>query len=280
MILELLRVKQWYKNLVIFLPLIFVGLALNFDSITFTLLGFFALCLMSSTNYIINDILDIEKDKVHPEKKLRPIPAGKISITLATIIAMFLASSSLLLGFFLSQTFFYILLVFFLSTQFYSAGLKNEVFLDIILISTNFVLRAISGAYILNVRVSPWLILCTFLLSLFLASAKRKADLLLLKEKAKQHKKVLEHYSLELTNNLLLVTMILLLISYCLYSFLSIHPNLIYTLPIALYVIFRYFYLTTKGSVITRHPEKIYKDWRITFGIVLWVLVTFLIIYL
>ena len=90
----------------------------------------------------------------------------------------------------------------------------------------------------------------------------------------------LEHYSLELTNNLLLVTMILLLISYCLYSFLSIHPNLIYTLPIALYVIFRYFYLTTKGSVITRHPEKIYKDWRITFGIVLWVLVTFLIIYL
>ncbi|MDP3918281.1 MAG: UbiA family prenyltransferase [Nanoarchaeota archaeon] len=279
MILSLLRAKQWYKNLVIFLPLIFVGLALNSESILLTILGFFALCLMSSTNYIINDIIDIEKDKIHPEKKNRPIPSGLISISTATIIAMLLATSSLVISFLLSTYFFYTVLTFFILTQLYSVFFKDEIFLDIILISINFVLRAISGAFILSVIISPWLILCTFFLALFLASGKRKADLSLLKDEAINHKKVLGDYSSELTNTLILVSTILLIVSYSLYSFLSIYPQLIYTLPIAIYVIFRYFYLIQNDSIIARHPENFYKDSRLLLGIKVWVLVIILLIY-
>ncbi len=279
MLTSLFRVKQWYKNLVVFLPLFFVGLATDINSIILTFIGFLALCLMSSSNYILNDIIDIKKDKSHPEKKLRPLPSGKLSITLAGTIALFLATISQIIAIKLSLDFFYIILIFFFLTQSYSLFLKKELFVDIILISTNFVLRAISGAYILDVRVSPWLVICTFFLALFIATGKRKADNSYLKEKASKHKQVLLSYTPSLTNALMILSTGLLILSYSLYSFLSIYPNLIYALPFSLYVILRYYYLIESHSTIARNPELFYKDKRLVLGILLWTISVFTLIY-
>lgn len=279
MLLELLRVKQYYKNLLVFLPLIFAGLLFNGNSILFVILAFISLCLISSTNYILNDIVDKNKDKLNPEKCQRPIASNKISTTTASIIAFILAILSLTLAIFLSTKLFLIILILFFLTQLYSLYFKNEVFLDIIFISTNFILRAIAGAYVLNVRISPWLILCTFFLSLFLVVGKRKSEIFLLKEKSKDYKPVLSLYSKEIINTLLTISTISLLISYSLYSFLSIYPHLIYTLPVSLYVILRYFYLIENNNPLARHPEYFYKDIRLLIGIIIWILLIILITY-
>ncbi|HLC22516.1 MAG TPA: UbiA family prenyltransferase, partial [Candidatus Nanoarchaeia archaeon] len=123
---DIFRMRQWYKNLIIFLPLFFVGLATNGKSFFLVTLGFVALCLMSSANYILNDIADKEKDKVHPEKKYRPLASGKISMWTAGVLAAFCATLSISLASFLSENFFYLLLLFFFLTQLYSFALKNE----------------------------------------------------------------------------------------------------------------------------------------------------------
>ncbi len=280
MFFHLFRVQQWYKNLLVFLPLVFAGLLLDPRSIFLTFLGFLALCFMSSTNYILNDILDREKDRIHPEKRFRPIASGDISILSATILAMFLAIISLILAFFLSEIFFLLLLIFFFLTQLYSLYFKEELFADIIFISTNFVLRAMAGSFILDIRLSPWLIICTFFLSLFIVVGKRKADLSLLKAEANKHKKVLQEYE-KITNTLMTISTTTLLLSYSLYSFLSIYPQLVYSIPFALYVILRYFYLIETKSIIARHPEKFYKDVRLLLGICIWTaLVLFLMYFL
>jgi len=263
--------RQWYKNLIIFLPLFFVGLATNGKSFFLVTLGFVALCLMSSANYILNDIADKEKDKVHPEKKYRPLASGKISMWTAGVLAAFCATLSISLASFLSENFFYLLLLFFFLTQLYSFALKNELFVDVILISVNFVLRAVGGAYILDVRVSPWLIVCTFFLALFLAVGKRRAESILLKGKAAMHRTVLDQYTPSLTNALMLVSTALLLLSYSLYSFLSIYPALIYTLPFSFYVVFRYYFLVESGSPIAEKLELLYTDKRLVLGIMLWI---------
>lgn len=279
MLFQLFRVQQWYKNLLIFLPLVFAGLLTDPKSIFFTALGFLSLCFMSSANYILNDIIDREKDKAHPEKKYRPIASGNISILHATIYALLLATFSLVLAFFLSEMFFVLLLIFFFLTQLYSLYFKDELFADIIFISTNFVLRAMAGSFILEVRLSPWLIICTFFLSLFIAVGKRKADLSLLKNKANQHKKSLQDYEEKITQTLMIIATTALLISYSLYSFLSIYPQLIYSLPFALYVILRYFYLCETESMVARHPEQFYQDKRLLLGIILWGALVIILLY-
>ena len=128
-------------------------------------------------------------------------------------------------------------------------------------------------------KISPWLILCPFFLSLFLSIGKRHADLNLLKDKAQKTRKVLREYNHGLTSSLMTISTTLLIISYALYCFLSIHPNLLYTLPFALFVIFRYLYLINKGSIIARHPEKIVKDSEMLTGVFLWIIITIVLLY-
>ena len=279
MFFQLFRVQQWYKNLVIFLPLLFAGLLGDIHSILLTSLGFLALCAMSSANYILNDILDKTKDQLHPEKKKRPIASEEISILSAALIAFILAAAALGLAFLLSEMFFVLLLMFFFLTQIYSFYLKEELFVDIMCISTNFVLRAMAGSFILDVRLSPWLIICTFFLSFFIAVGKRKADLSLLKAKAAQHKKVLQDYEENITNTLMIIATTALLMSYSLYSFLSVYPQLIYSLPFALYVILRYFYICETNPSIARHPEQFYKDKSLVCGIISWLFIIIFLMY-
>ncbi len=275
---ELIRVKQWYKNVVVFIPLVFAGKFLDLKALVLTLIGFFALCLVSSSNYIINDLKDIEKDRRHPEKKFRPIASGKVKKWEAIIICSALLAASIFISVKLSISFFLCVVAIFILTQGYTFYLRNEQFLDIIMIAINFVIRAVSGAFIINVRISPWLILCTFFLSLFLSAGKREADIRLLKDKAVFHKRVLKDYNIQITNALMIISTSALILSYALYSFLSIYPMLIYTIPFALYAIFRYLYLVYSGSEIGRHPEKAILDKRLLIGSFLWLISIFFII--
>ncbi|HLD72109.1 MAG TPA: decaprenyl-phosphate phosphoribosyltransferase [Candidatus Nanoarchaeia archaeon] len=277
--LSLIRVRQWYKNLVVFLALFFSGNLFNLSDLYLTVIAFFSLAFISSTGYIVNDLVDTEKDKLNPEKISRPLASGKIGKMSAGLLGMLLLGLGLILAFKINPTFLYIIILFFVLELLYTFFLKSILIADILTISTLFVVRAISGAFAINVKVSPWLILCPFFLSLFLSVGKRQAEMQLLKEKAASTRTILKEYDTGLTNSLMIISTTLLVISYALYSFLSEHPDLLYTLPFALFVIFRFYYLINSGSVISRHPEKVLSDRSMLIGIILWVVVTGMMIY-
>lgn len=267
-IIKLIRVKQWYKNALIFIAILFSGNFLDFNLLLLTIVGFFLLSITSSANYIINDIIDKDKDKKHPEKKNRPIASGAISVPFAYTLFLIFLAIGLIGSFLLSVKFFLAVLAFFILTQAYSLGLKNEPFLDVILIGANFVLRAASGGFLLNLSISYWLIFCSFFLALFLAFSKRKADLMFLKEPEK-HKKVLKYYTIEMVDSFKNITTTILIIAYSLYV-VTVNPSLILSIPFALYAIFRYFYLVHIGSIIGRHPEYFYTDVRLLVSFIAW----------
>ena len=237
-LLHLLRVHQWYKNLVVFLALFFSGNVLNLDLLLTSILAFVSLCLISGANYIINDLADLRKDRLQAEKRVRPLASGKVSTATGIIVALLCLGGGLVIAYNIGIQFLVAALLLFTLSQLYTFYLKNIVFADILAIATLFVIRAIAGALSINVTISPWLILCPFFLSLFLSVGKRHAELHLLKEKAAATRKVLREYNHELTDSLMVISTTLLIISYALYSFLSEHRNLLYNLPFALFVIF------------------------------------------
>lgn len=279
-LLKLLRVQQWYKNLVVYLALIFSNLLFDSRLFLLTTLGLISLCLISSANYIINDILDRKKDLQHPEKKFRPIASGEVTTFKALSIAIILIIISLLLAYKLSPIFLLSVVSLFILTFAYSVYLKKILFLDIILVSTNFALRAVSGTFIINRTISPWLILCPFFIALFLVVGKRHADSNILGSIAHKHKNVLKYYTAEVNNVLLIVSTTLLIISYSMYAFLGEHKNLLLTIPIAIYVIFRYLYLIYSNSIIARKPNRFYEDKELLVGITLWIIAIILLLYL
>lgn len=279
-IVKLLRPQQWYKNLLIFLPIIFVGQLFDASALLRTVFGFFVLCGISSANYIINDIIDRKVDRQHPEKKNRPIASGAISILVASCISVILLLASLLSAYSGGALFFWTVVFLFAFTQLYSFILKEKLFLDILSIATNFVVRAVAGTFLINVKISPWLVLCTFFLSLYLSVGKRHAEVLYLGEKAAMVRTTHQYYTKELTTSLLNISTSLLIISYSLYSFLSEHKNLLITLPFALYVIFIYYHHIISGNKIARHPEYVFLDLRMIAGMMLWSILTVVLLYL
>lgn len=284
-LIRLLRPQQWYKNLVIFLPIIFALQFSNTLALGKTALGFISLCLISSVTYIINDVADIEKDRHHPEKKNRPLASGKVGILTALMLSIFLLVGSVALAFWISVYFSYFVLLLFIASQLYTFVWKKQAFADVIAIAINFVIRAVSGTVVIVVnngpwlKVSPWLILCPFFLSLFLSLAKRKADIITLGKNAAKHKEVLPFYTPQVTDALLIISTCLLLISYSLFSFLSSHPFLLLTLPPMLYFVFRYLYLIESGSIIARHPEIMYRDRGLVFSGLLTFIVAVAVLY-
>lgn len=276
---KLIRVQQWYKNLLIFLPIVFVGELTQINLLWLCFLGFISLSLVSSANYIINDIIDLKKDRFHPEKKNRPIASKRVSVAEGVVLAIILLCLSILLAYKLSFYFLLCIIALLVLTFLYTVYLKNEVFMDILLISINFVIRAVAGTFIINVSISPWLILCTFFLSVFLSVGKRHADVSFLGKEGEKYKQVLKFYSKELTNSLLIIATTLLVTSYAFYSFFSEHRYILFTLPFALYVIFRYLQLIYSNSPIARHPEHVFKDLRMMLGVAGWTILIVIFIY-
>ncbi|MFH1398577.1 MAG: UbiA prenyltransferase family protein [Candidatus Woesearchaeota archaeon] len=277
-IVRLLRIQQWYKNVVVFFAIIFALQFTNVGYVILTMWGFFGLCLVSSANYIVNDILDRDGDRYHPEKNTRPIASGKISVTRAVFIAGLLLVLGFYIGYRLSFMFLVLEIMLFTLTTLYSLYFKKEAIADVLFISTNFTIRAVAGAFITSssenmllpaISISPWLILCPFFLALFLALGKRYADLCLLGKSAVKHKEVYKYYTKQNLATYMDVTTALLIICYALFSFFSAHL-LLFSIPFALYGIFRYHYFVYNKPEIARKPHKLFADKRMVVTGILW----------
>lgn len=280
-IIALMRPKQWIKNFFVFAAIIFSGNLINEGILKNNIITFVLFCLTSSTIYILNDIVDLEKDKKHPEKKNRPLPSGRVSKTTAIIMNIVILFTVLFCSYkFVDYKIMYIYLLYIVMNIFYCFKLKNVVILDVMVITFGFVLRVESGSLATKVSVSPWLFLCTILLSLFLALNKRKSEIITLKDRSGSHRKILEEYSVELIDNMLTIVTPSILISYCIYTFSSVQSKrMMYTIPFVLYGIFRYQYLMTKSNLGGKPEDVFGKDKPFLINMVLWVISVVVIIY-
>ncbi len=277
--LGLLRVRQWYKNILVFLPLIFSGNLTNTTLLGKALLAFLSFCALSSATYIINDYADRKQDQQNPEKAKRPIASGAVKPLEAILIATTLAAIGFGTAITLPTNFLYTALGYFTLSQLYTAWLKHEAFADVLTISTNFVIRAVAGAFAITVWVSPWLISCAFFLALFLTLGKRRSEIMYLKNKGTKHRITLNSYTPEIASRLSTLATTALVISYTLYVFFGEHQTLYITLPFALYAIFRYDGLISTGHKIARHPEYVFTDKRMILAMLLWGVLTVTMLY-
>ena len=276
--IKVLRPEQWYKNLLVFLAILYSFNLFNLHKFIVTFLGFVALSILSSANYVFNDIIDKENDSKNPLKKSRPIASGKISSNGAYLLFVVLLVIGFSFSFILYSKFFLLMLTFVAVSTIYTLFLKKEIFADILVIAVNFVIRAVSGALIINVYISPWLILCPFLLSLFISLGKRRAEISTFGKNAALHRATLSYYTKSLTNSLMTITTTTLVISYTFYT-LSVDNKLLFTLPVVLYGIFRYFYFIYAKPSIAASPELVFKDARFMLSLILWFALTLAILY-
>jgi 4-hydroxybenzoate polyprenyltransferase len=278
--LELMRPKQWTKNLFLFGGIIF---SLNLNNMYMVLRvfeGFLIFCLLSSSIYILNDIIDIEKDRQHPDKCRRPLASGRLALLYAILLFVFFLSISFINAYALSWPFFIVSATYALLVALYSFILKNLVILDVIAIALGFVLRALAGTVIIGVDVSPWLLVCTFLLALFIGFNKRRHEILLLEDKASSHRKILDKYSLEMINQMLSVSSSATLMAYCLYTFTSGHSQtLMITIPFVVYGLFRFQYLASQKKMGGSPETMLLKDAPLVLNILLWGIACIFILY-
>jgi len=277
---SLLRVNQWYKNIIIFLPLVFSLQFFFSDAVLVSILGFIALCLVSSAGYIRNDIKDLEQDKQHPTKRNRPLPSGKITIPHATGILLILLSVGLILAFFLNWKFGIMVILLLVNTEIYSNWLKKIIFLDIFSISGNFIIRAISGVVLIESLLSPWLILGILFVALFLAVIKRRSELEVLKDTAKNHREVLNQYNKSTLNSILLISSIMVITTYSLYTMDSVTQDwrLVITVPIVVYIVFRQIHLASI-SAEKNVSDNILKDKGTALDIIVYISMALYLLY-
>lgn len=283
--LELIRIKHWIKNLLIFAPLFF-SLQINEKNIIDCFIAFFAFSFMASSVYIRNDIADIKFDASHVQKRNRPMASGRIDITNAWIIFFILFIFSTLISIWLSSNLFYVIGLYFVLNLLYSNGLKNIPIIDVMIVATGFVLRILAGAAVISVAVSQWIILCTFFGALFLGFSKRKSEINNLKENDYGSRSVLSFYEHNFINQLIGTTSGITIMCYALYTIDASTighfktKGLIYTIPFVVFGIFRYFqivYVKSSGE----DPTKIFlTDAPIFLDVLLWIFFFSAIIYL
>jgi len=283
-IIQLMRPKEWVKNLFVFAALIFSGQLTQTADVHSAITAFLIFCLASSAAYVLNDLLDAKSDAHHPAKKHRPLPSGRIQPTSAVILTSVLTASSLFFASKQSMEFFTIVGCYLGLSLLYSAYLKRKVIVDVLAIAGGFVLRVLGGAVIIGVQASQWLILCTFLLATFLGFSKRRHELVQLGDSAKLHRWVLKHYSTEFLDHMNVVTITLTLTCYIFYT---IAPetiarfgtsNLLYSVVLVMFGLFRYLFLVHQkgqGSPV----EALYTDRQILLIILLWTIYMVFCIY-
>lgn len=239
-----LRPKQWTKNLLIFAAPLFSFEVVNPGVLFDTLIGFFLLSFVSGCVYIVNDYADREADRNHPVKKYRPMASGALPPKLAIGFGALLLIASLVISYSLNPLFTVLLVLYFTMNVAYSFRLKHVVIIDIMIIAAGFVLRAIAGGLVIHVPFTPWFLLCTMLLSLFLAIGKRRHELHLLQHDKGSHRKVLDQYSFDLLDQMSSIVTTATIISYSLFTFTSGRTvHLMWTIPLVIYGMFRYLYL-------------------------------------
>lgn len=278
-----LRPKQWTKNVIIFFGLIF---SLNlFDSamVLTAIAAFLIFCVLSGVVYLVNDIADLEKDRMHPLKRYRPLPSGLITPRLAVAAAAILLLGGLSAAFALGLQFGLVATGYVLLMFAYSFGLKHLVIIDVFVIAGGFVLRAVAGAVAIAVPISPWLYVCTALGALFIGFGKRRHELVLLNDDATKHRRILDEYTPAMLDQMITIVTATTIMAYSLYTFTAerLPPNhaMMITIPFVLYGVFRYLYLIHLKDAGGSPEEMMLRDAPLAVDIVLWVVAAVAILY-
>ena len=284
-LLTSLRPSQWTKNLVVFAGLIFGRKLFVWSAVLEVIAAFAIFCCLSGVVYLVNDVLDRESDRRHPLKAKRPIASGAVGVGTATTAAVVLTALGLLAAFALNLRFGLVAAAYTGLLVLYSGPLKQIVIIDVLTIAIGFVLRAVAGAVAVDVQISHWLLVCTILLALFIALAKRRHELTLLAGDATSHRRILGEYSPQLLDQIIAVVTASTLIAYVFYT---ISPEteqkfgttwLGLTIPFPLYGIFRYLYLIHQRAGGGSPADLLLADRPLLACVALWALMVALIIY-
>ena len=284
-ILATLRPQQWVKNFVLLAGLIFSQNLDKPDFILKSLAAFALFCLLSSSVYIFNDIMDVESDRKHPLKSARPIAGGQIKVSTGVLLFVVLAIASFGLSLWLNPLFAVTALGYFVLNLVYSVYLKNVVIIDVMCIALSFVIRAVAGAVVIGVEISAWLVVCTTLLALFLGFGKRRHELVLLEGQATGHRKSLSEYSPYFLDQMISVVTASTVVAYAFYTLSSevkvklgaSHMEL--TIPFVLYGVFRYLYLIHQKEGGGSPTKMLLTDRPILANVILWLAAVVLIVY-
>jgi len=284
-LLKTMRLRQWIKNVFIFFALIFDKQLFTLEPFLRTVAGFFLFCLISSAVYLLNDIADIEADHQHPEKKHRPLASGTLPVGVALGAAILLTLITLLFGYWMAPAFAGILAIYLILNILYSFWLKHVPILDVLIVSSGFVLRVAAGVTLITVeRFSPWLYVITTLFSLYIGLGKRRAEMNLLAEGAAAHRKVLDGYTIPLLDQYITIVSGMTIITYSLYTFsapnLPLNHSMMLTIPFVVYGIFRYLQLIQTGHAAGAPDEVALKDRALQITVLLWGLAVIAVFYL
>ncbi len=279
-----MRPRQWTKNAFVFGALVFDKQLFEMDAFLRTLTAFICFCLISSAGYLINDLADIEKDRQHPTKRLRPLPAGILAPRTAVVAAALFILVCLPVAFYLDGGFSIILFGYLALTLSYTFYLKHIVIVDLLVVATGFVLRVAGGAAIIDVaRFSPWIYVCMWLLALFMIMGKRRHELNLLAGSAASHRAILEDYTVRFLDEMIAMVTASLVMAYSLYTFSA--PNMpdnhamMFTIPFVVYGLFRYLYLIHVKGQGGAPEDLLLRDWPLLASVTLWAAVVVAALY-
>ncbi|MEX2160364.1 MAG: decaprenyl-phosphate phosphoribosyltransferase [Anaerolineales bacterium] len=278
-----MRPKQWAKNLLIFAGLVFDRQLTYQPALERTLIGFALFCLLSSGIYLVNDIIDIDNDRKHPKKKYRPLASGALPVPVAWVAAFALITVAIGAGYWLSPVFALACLSYAILNLGYSLWLKHQPVIDVLILASFYVIRVWAGVSLIVVqRFSPWIYVFTTFLALFLGVGKRRTEIM--RNKPGSHaRKVLEGYTVDYLEQLLLIVLSLAIVTYSLYTFLA--PNLpenhamMLTIPFVIFGFFRYLYLVQVKNIGEAPEEILFTDRPLQADLLLWGASILLIFY-
>ncbi|MES2204915.1 MAG: decaprenyl-phosphate phosphoribosyltransferase [Pseudomonadota bacterium] len=266
-LIKLMRLKQWIKNGFVLAPLLFTGYFLSSNALLHAFLAVALFCIASSATYIVNDIRDIEQDRLHPKKSLsRPLASGQVKLSQA-ITLLGLLYLVLALGYFVEPKVILVIITYLLLNLAYTFILKHQPVIDIFCIALGFVLRVYAGAMALNVPVSSWMCVTTLCLALYLAAIKRRQELM---KSGSDGRKVLEHYSVALVDRYAQMSAIGALLFYSLFV-MTERPEMVMTIPFVLYGLFRYWFIVETLDGGESPTDALFSDWQLILVIVIWV---------
>lgn len=287
-LIRTMRPKQWTKNLLFVFPAIFFdGKIFQIEPFTRVFLAFIALCMVSGTVYIINDLVDIESDRLHPRKRKRPLPSGQLPVNVAIVAALIIPVVTLIASYLFSPSLALVLVVYLGIQLLYSFRLKHIVIIDVLTVTTGFVLRVIAGVVVIEVEnFSPWLYIVTGLLAFFLVVAKRRQELILLGSDAGEVRPIFQKYNLPLLEEMLRMVTTSTLIAYTLYTIekssddsLRAQSLALLTVPFVLYGLLHYLYLIYVKGETSPPDEVLLKDRPLQITIVLFAVAHIVLLY-
>lgn len=283
-LLRTMRPRQWIKSVIVYAALVFDGKLFVPELFLKTTIMFVAFCLIASSVYIINDLVDMEKDRQHPRKRNRPLASGQLQPAVAIGAAGGLAFLSIAAAFWLSPWAGVILLVYLAQNLAYSFWLKNIVIIDVMVLALGFLLRVLAGVVVVEVQnFSPWLYVCVTLLALFLGFGKRRHELVLLEEEAANHRSSLSEYNLPLLDQIIGMVVTATLVAYTFYSFDATtalaHSKMLLTVPFVFYMLARYLYLVHVKHLGGAPDELLLEDRPLLINSILWAISVVVLIY-